>query len=114
MKMKINNERRTRFEIINYCLNVLKGRKNIGIPKTRFLQKTNLSPYGFKEYYNLLIESKLIKEEKSVCKTGSFRIKIFITKFGEQYLKKSNSILLKINNLNKVHSLEPNKIKYPH
>jgi len=55
MKMKT---RRTKFQIINIMLNKLKRRKNSGIYKIRLKQEVNLSPMGFKEYINKLIETK--------------------------------------------------------
>jgi len=120
MKTQRNNHR-TRFEIVNIILNKVKKRKTLGVPKTKLIQESNLSPMGFIEYYNRLIASKLITENKtpwvrggSNGKARSPRVKIFITELGETYLKKSNLLCLKIEKLNKEYELDLNEISYSH
>jgi predicted transcriptional regulator len=95
-------DRRTKFEIINYFLDVIKIRKSLGLGKTMLMQKTNLSPQGFKKYLNMLIEKELITPNKKMC----------LTEKGEDYLKKSKLLLLKIDKLNKEYLIDLDKIKY--
>ena len=93
---------RTRFEIINIFLNELKKRKKVGLSKTMTIQKSGLSPNGFKEYFDRLVLAKLIE-----CKK-----RILITQLGEDYVKKSNLLLIKIDKLNKEYKINPQDISY--
>jgi len=110
MKTQRNNYR-TRFEIVNIFLNKLKRKRKLGMYKTMLNQQSNLSPNGFKEYFNILKNNKLIKQIKN--KQGK-RKKIFITELGEDYLKKSNLLCLKIEKLNKQYKINLRDINYIH
>ena len=92
--------RRTKFEIVNYLLGEIKRRKTLGITKTRLMQEANLAYYLFFKYLKQLVSGNLINCNK----------KITITDSGEDYLKKSNLILLKQEKLNKLYSIDFDKI----
>ncbi len=113
--------RRTKFEIANIFLNELKMRRKTGLARTMLKQKSKLSPQGFKEYFNKFIELKLIEERMLEInrdgRKGRFaktKMKIFLTEIGEEYLKNSNLLLLKIDKLNEKYGLNLDEISYPH
>jgi len=102
--------RRTKFEIANIMLNAIKNTKSLGIRKTRLLQASNLSPQGFKEYYERLLNANLIEEINESKKDK--RKKLFLTGYGKEYVKKSNQIIINQENLNKNFKLNLDGISY--
>ena len=95
--------RRTKFEIINILLNKLKVREKTGLYKTKLIQESNLSGQGFPIYFKLIIDKGLIEKKDK---------KIFITKKGKDYLKKSNLLIVNEEKLNKDLNLDLDNISY--
>ncbi len=100
--------RRNKFEIVNILLNLIKNGNKLGMPITRLLQMSNLSPQGFKEYYPRILNLKLIREVES----GKNRKKVFLTELGKDYVKKSNLIIASLEKLNKEYKLNLEEIRY--
>ena len=109
----MKKQRRTKFEIANIMLNAIKETKTLGIAKTMLLQKSNLSPQGFKEYYERLLKADLIEEVfKSKKGKESKGRRLFLTGYGKEYVKKSNQIIINQENLNKNFKLNLDGISY--
>lgn len=100
---KLEGLRRTKFEIIKDFLEILKLKRKSGIRRTRLQQETGLCYAGFLEYFNILIDSKLIEVINK---------RVFITELGEDYLEKFQNLIVKFNNLKMEFKLNVDNIHY--